>query len=165
MKHLRKSVEVCMSRIEALASAYSAAGDTYYDPGYPTHSAYFPPSDLSHSDDPQCSSASCTPATTGNHSPTDTPYMESCWSNHPLPLNKKLKNSELPQGLKEVVEVLSESQYLIGLGCPSTVAQQLARFAVFGEDIMKKCTPLGSHTLRALPQAGLWRIKCAIFNE
>ena len=63
MKHLRKSVEVCMSRIEALESAYSAAGNTYYDPGYPTHSAYFPPSDLSHSDDPQCSSASCTPGT------------------------------------------------------------------------------------------------------
>ena len=30
---------------------------------------------------------------------------------------------------------------------------------------MKKCTPQGSRTLKALPQEGLWKIKVAIFKE
>ena len=49
--------------------------------------------------------------------------------------------------------------------CPGTVAQQVARSAVFGDEIMKICTPLGSKECKALPQSGLWSIKCAIFKE
>ena len=49
--------------------------------------------------------------------------------------------------------------------CPGTVAQQVARSAVFGDEIMKICTLLGSKECKALPQSGLWSIKCAIFKE
>ena len=39
---------------------------------------------------------------------------------------------------------------------PGTAAQMLARQAIFGEQTMRKCTPLGSRELKALPQSGLW---------
>ena len=48
---------------------------------------------------------------------------------------------------------------------PGTAAQNIVRYAVFGEDLMKKCTPQGSRKLKALPQEGLWRIKVAIFKQ
>ena len=86
----------------------------------------------------------------------------------PLPLGKKLKNTELHEqnnDLRNVEEVLKECRHLIQVGLAGTAAQQLAREAVFGERQMKKCTPQGSPTLRALPQSGLWKIKCIIFKE
>ena len=86
----------------------------------------------------------------------------------PLCLSAKLKNTEIRQvvtGLEPAEKVFSEYKHFIELNCPGTLAQQLAKSAVFGLDIMKKCTPLGSHSLKALPQAGLWEIKCLIFQE
>ena len=40
----------------------------------------------------------------------------------------------------------------------------LAKLSVFGEEVMQKCTPLGSKEHKALPQIGLWTIKCVIFR-
>ena len=45
-----------------------------------------------------------------------------------------------------------------------TLAQVIAREAVFSTDMMAVCTPLGTKKLKALPQDELMRIKQAMFQ-
>ena len=46
----------------------------------------------------------------------------------------------------------------------STLAVKIARDAVFGESIMKKCTALGGRERPGLPRKELFQIKTAIFD-
>ena len=95
------------------------------------------------------------------------PTQELSGTPQPLPIQTKLKNEplrnwEAPE--KNMEEVMAECRHFIKMEQPGTAAQMLARHAVFGEETMRKCTPLGSRELKALPQSGLWAIKCAIFK-
>ena len=47
---------------------------------------------------------------------------------------------------------------------PSTVAQALAKLAVFGVDVMRKCTPSGSSTYPALPKNEMYKLKKTGFH-
>ena len=44
------------------------------------------------------------------------------------------------------------------------LAITLAREAMFGNDIMAECTPIGTKNKKALPQKELYQIKLAIFQ-
>lgn len=44
--------------------------------------------------------------------------------------------------------------------------QRLAREAIFGEDVMKQCTPCGTQELiPGLPHAELYELKMIMFNK
>ena len=47
----------------------------------------------------------------------------------------------------------------------TTLAQVLAREAIFGEDVMKKCTPFGNSHLNALPTAEMKQLKMVMFKQ
>ena len=47
---------------------------------------------------------------------------------------------------------------------PSTVTQSLPKAAVFGEEIMKRCTPSGSNFYPALPKAEMFHLKQVVFR-
>ena len=49
-------------------------------------------------------------------------------------------------------------------GRVSTLALQIARDAVFGEDIMKRCTVMGNREYPGLPRNELFKVKEAIHN-
>ena len=70
-----------------------------------------------------------------------------------------------PTSLSSIPAVVVEFRHYVCLGCPGTLAQQIAREAVFGYEVMKQRTPLGSREYKALPQSGIWKVKCAIFAE
>ena len=54
---------------------------------------------------------------------------------------------------------------LSGEGKPGTLAQVLAREAIFGEDMMKKCTPFGNSHLNTLPTAEMKLLKNVMFKQ
>ena len=89
----------------------------------------------------------------------------------PLPLNTKLNNVPLPsstidtQSLQPVQDVVEINEHFITKqNTPGTLAQLLAREAIFGVQVMGQCTPTGSKKLRALPQQELMGIKTLIFK-
>ena len=47
----------------------------------------------------------------------------------------------------------------------STLAQKLAKEAIFGVEIMKRCTPGGTKELPALPKEEMFTLKKAICKE
>ena len=76
----------------------------------------------------------------------------------PLPLKGKVRNTEYDSRLihkhrlYSVDRMLKTNKYLITKhNSPSTLAQRLARRAVFGDDCLIQCTPLGSSIYLALP--------------
>ena len=48
---------------------------------------------------------------------------------------------------------------------PGTFAQLVAKESVFGPEIMRQCTPMGSKSLLALHQMGLYKIKKIVFGH
>ena len=67
--------------------------------------------------------------------------------------------------LKSVCDVLKQNPELrTESGC-GTLAQRLAKEALFGEEVMKRCTPNGSKKYPALPQEELYNLKHIVFNE
>ena len=78
-----------------------------------------------------------------------------------------LPSSEIPSdSLYKIEDVLAVYDHLLTNkpSAPGTLAQTLARMAVFGERIMGHCTPTGTRSLRALPQKELMQIKVIIFQ-
>lgn len=53
---------------------------------------------------------------------------------------------------------------LAKLNKASTLAVKLAKDAVFGEDVIRKCTPLGGRDLPGLPTEELFFLKKSIFD-
>ena len=47
---------------------------------------------------------------------------------------------------------------------PSTVAQAVAKLAIFGVEVMKKCTPSGSSKYPALPKNEMYKLKKVVFH-
>ncbi len=60
--------------------------------------------------------------------------------------------------------VLQQNSNLKKESCAGKLACRIAREAVFGTEVMKKCTPFGSKSLPVLPQTERLEIKKAIFN-
>ena len=91
----------------------------------------------------------------------------------PLPIpegttaNKKvLLSSEIRrETLSSVEVVLAQSTKLKGEGKAGTLAQKLAKECIFGEDVLKQCTPLGTSTLPALPSAELQQLKQIMLQQ
>ena len=49
--------------------------------------------------------------------------------------------------------------------CAGKLCQRLAREAIFCEEVMKKCTPYGTHESPELPRAKLYDLKMIMFNQ
>ena len=64
--------------------------------------------------------------------------------------------------IKDVIN--QNSNLLTEDGC-GTLAQRLAKQAVFGLSVMACCTPKGSKRFPALPQTELYELKKAVFKE
>ena len=84
---------------------------------------------------------------------------------------KKVKATEsaLPSGaiqesLEDIDDVMARYPNLKGAKLP-TLAMKLAKEAVFGEKIMKQCTPFGSRSLPGLPTAELNKLKEVLFRH
>ena len=89
--------------------------------------------------------------------------------NGPLPLKAKLRNLPLilqkpPETLHTIDDVISTNSHFLDSSSPGTLAQILARDAVFGEEVMALCTPHGSIKWKALPRHGLYTIKKIMFK-
>ena len=67
--------------------------------------------------------------------------------------------------LNSVEVVLAQSTKLKGEGKAGTLAQKLAKECIFGEDVLKQCTPLGTSTLPALPSAELKQLKLIMLQQ
>ncbi len=78
---------------------------------------------------------------------------------HTLPSTDIYKLALVP-----IEVVLQRNSNLKKESCAPTLACRIAREAVFGTEVMKKCTRFGSKSLPALPQTELLEIKKAIFN-
>ena len=69
------------------------------------------------------------------------------------------------QALRSIQEVLEENISSRTESCAGTLCQRLAREAVFGEDVMKRCTPYGTQEYPGLPRAELYELKMIMFNQ
>ena len=67
--------------------------------------------------------------------------------------------------LSSVEVVLIKNSKLKGEGKAPTLAQKLAREAIFGDDVMIRCTPFGTGTLNALPVKELQYLKDIMFQQ
>ena len=77
-----------------------------------------------------------------------------------LPSSVIQRNTLLP-----VHQVFEKYLQLMAEGNAGTLAQKLAKEAIFGSDIMRRCTPSGIHGgLPALPQVELFQLKRVIFK-
>ena len=69
-----------------------------------------------------------------------------------VPPGQPLPSSAIKkERLLSVEVVLIKNSKLKGEGKALSLAQRLAREAIFGDDVMIRCTPFGSSTLNALP--------------
>ena len=69
------------------------------------------------------------------------------------------------QSLRSIQEVLEENINLRTESCAGKLCQKLAREAIFGEDVMKQCTPYGTREYPGLPHAELYELKMIMFNQ
>ena len=77
-----------------------------------------------------------------------------------------LSSSEInKQSLRSVQEILEENNHLRTESCAGTLCQRLAKEAIFGEDIMKRCTPYGTRDSPGLPRAELYELKMLMFRQ
>ena len=64
-----------------------------------------------------------------------------------------------------VAQALEKHKYLITESKASTLAWKIAKDSVFGEEVLKRCTPLGNRELPALPVAEFGELKQIIFKQ
>lgn len=69
------------------------------------------------------------------------------------------------QSLRSIEEVLKENIHLHTESCAGTLCQRLAKEAIFGEDIMKRCTPYGTQESPGLPRDELYTLKKIMFEQ
>ena len=88
----------------------------------------------------------------------------------PYPIRAICKDRELPsteikkENLSKISDVLLKYRHLQTEQTMGSLAAKLAREAIFGEDVMKRCTPKGWTDLPALPQAELELLKTTLFE-
>ena len=76
-----------------------------------------------------------------------------------------LLSSEIPkQSLRSIQSVLDENIALQNDSSAGTLCQRLAKEAIFGEEVMEKCTPYGTRDCPGLPQAELFELKMIMFR-
>lgn len=193
-KHYDAHLEQRVSRIEMMLDSITqtqaqildmlktppTAPYSYHPTAYTPSDATVPsifPSAPAESVPPCTQTLPCQSNTTANLPPlpsplqttsSDTPPSDVCPV--PLPVCNKLNNMPLPPslnntGLYPIEDVLEiYEHYITKKNNPATLAQILAKEAVFGPHIMEQCTPTGTKILRALPQQGLMKIKTALFK-
>ena len=135
--------------------------------------SFVPPRDLSHGYSQQNFAppprSTADPAVHPYHS---TPHRRVQEAPQSLPI--KVKNSEnaLPSSeidttkLSSVDMVITKySSKLKGEAKAPTLAMKLAKEAIFGDEVMKKCTPVGGRDLPGLPVVELQMLKQAMFNK
>ena len=90
----------------------------------------------------------------------------------PLPIApRNSQRAELPSSdinqakLKSVHDVLQKYSTLRQESKIGTLAVKLAREAIFGDDILKLCTPRGWNNMPALPQKELNHLKAVLFEQ
>ena len=86
----------------------------------------------------------------------------------PLPSNASatLPSSEIARHtLRSVDEVLEENAKLRTESTAGTLCQKLAKEAIFGKAVMKKCTPNGTREFPALPREELYKLKTVMFKQ
>ena len=77
-----------------------------------------------------------------------------------------LPSSEInKQSLRSVEDVLMENIHLRTESHAGTLCQRLAKEAIFGEDIMKQCTPYGTRDAPGLPHEELYSLKTIMFRQ
>ena len=109
-----------------------------------------------------CSSSSVCPSTPKRSAPVS--------NESPLPLLKTATNA-LPSSainkekLASVEEVMKKYPKLRQESKAGTLACKLAKEAIFGADIMKKCTPIGNRELPGLPEKELKVLKKAMYTR
>ena len=88
-----------------------------------------------------------------------------------LPLTHQYFNDPLPSSEIATDKLISVEEALENVmkggrkaPLPSTVTQSLAKSAIFGTDIMKRCTPSGSNSLSALLKAEMQNLKRHVFR-
>ena len=83
-----------------------------------------------------------------------------------VPPGQPLPSSAIQkERLSSVEVVLIKNSKLKGEGKAPTLAQKLAREAIFGDDVMIRCTPFGTGTLHALPVRELQYLKDIMFQQ
>ena len=96
----------------------------------------------------------------------DTSAAGPCWLTARATANPALPSSEICKNkLRSVQEVLAENVKLQTESLAGTLCQKLAKEAIFGKDVMKKCTPAGSREYPALPQAELYELKKIMYSQ
>lgn len=65
---------------------------------------------------------------------------------------------------KTIHQVIEANHKLSKISKVSTLAVKIARDAVFGESVMRKCTAMGSRELPGLPRKELFEVKKALFD-
>ena len=116
-----------------------------------SHSIYFLSVPLKSLNSPLLKSI--TPLLVQNHYQLGRPIMRSC-------LRKSTKKKLVP-----VDHVLSKYPKLKGESSAGTLANKISQEAIFGKAVMKRCTPLGSRDLPALPTKELYDLKVAMFKQ
>ena len=93
------------------------------------------------------------------------------YSSEPLPLQHIYLNSSLPSeeidknsllDIEEAVKLASELKTVEKAG---TFTQKLAKEAIFGTSVMKRCTPGGTKELRALPKREMMTLKKTVYRQ
>ena len=92
-------------------------------------------------------------------------------SHHRPPRPIKESNAALPSSFikpwgdqKTIHEVIEANHKLSKVSKVSTLAVKIARDAVFGEAVMRKCTAMGNRELPGLPRKELFEVKTALFD-
>ena len=86
----------------------------------------------------------------------------------PLPLNHIYANKALPSSAIDRTELCSVESVLEGKRTsdkPGTLAQKLAKEAIFGPSVMGKCTPSGTKDLPALPKTEMQTLKRIVYRS
>jgi len=89
----------------------------------------------------------------------------------PKPFDDKYDSNALPSsaiedwpGKKTIQEVIEKNKTFKNENKAPTLAMRIARDAMFGEKLMKKCTSLGCRDLPGLPRRELYQLKTTIFH-
>ena len=78
----------------------------------------------------------------------------------------ELSSDEIDKSkLRSIPEVLQKYPELQTDAKMGVLGVKIAREALYGDDIMKQCTPKGWHDLPALPQGQLFQLKTTLWNQ
>ena len=181
MDRIEKNVEAIQDSIKSLVDLFKAAAQP--PPAPPPIQPCLTPTvqQQSHEQTPSVSTIvtpvrvvtpiRCSPAATPAATPASSPIELQLPSHHRPPLPIPSYDNALPSsaiedwpGKKSIMEVIEQNHKLAKVSRASTLSVKIARHAVFGESLMKKCTALGGRELPGLPRQELYTIKRAIFD-